>query len=282
MGFLYAANVIADTEDFVALFQPPGAPGKRRTGRRGGPQGRTMERGGWDGGHQDFTWPGPGMLRLHPIGGHYSVLRRFDPEGGCYRGWYVNLERSWRRTPVGFDSRDDVLDVVVADDLSTWGLKDEDELAWSVESGKFSADETAEVRRVAAAAVARIEERAFPFTEDAYCGLEPDSAWALPQMPDAWASPFGADALAGLVAGGRAPSRRSADQSARSLDGARQTGRRPGVDRGSWSPLVFSGEGAVAPNLRTRGPGVRGRRRPRAADPRPAPPRPRRPRPPAA
>jgi hypothetical protein len=190
VGFMYAANVVADTADFVALYQAPGSPGKRRTGRRDGPRGRNMGRGGWDGSHADFTWPGPGMLRLHPAGGHYSVLRRFDPDGGRYRGWYVNLERSWRRTPVGFDSRDDVLDVVVSDDLSTWAPKDEDELEWSVEAGTLTTDEADEIRCVAKAAAAAIEARSFPFVDELYERLAPLAEWPLPRLPVTWAEPF--------------------------------------------------------------------------------------------
>jgi hypothetical protein len=187
---MYAANLIADCDQFVALFQPAGAPGKRRTGGRGGPRGRNLAPDGWDGGHEDFTWPGPGMLRLHPLGSHYSVLRRFDPHEGRYRGWYVNLERSWRRTPVGFDSRDDVLDVVVADDLATWGLKDEDELGWSVEVGTFTSEQAEDVRRVAVTAGAAIEARSFPFVDELYHGLTPLPEWPLPRLPAMWAEPF--------------------------------------------------------------------------------------------
>jgi hypothetical protein len=39
----------------------------------------------------------------------------------------VNLEQPWTRTALGFDSRDDVLDVTVTDNLSQCKLKDEDE-----------------------------------------------------------------------------------------------------------------------------------------------------------
>lgn len=38
---------------------------------------------------------------------------------------YVNIEEPWQRTPIGFDSRDHLLDIVVTVDLSTWHWKDE-------------------------------------------------------------------------------------------------------------------------------------------------------------
>jgi predicted RNA-binding protein associated with RNAse of E/G family len=61
-------------------------------------------------------------------------------------GWYVNLEATWRRTTIGFDTQDLVLDVTVADDLSSWAWKDEDELAWSVSVGKYSPQQAEQIR----------------------------------------------------------------------------------------------------------------------------------------
>jgi hypothetical protein len=190
VGYLYSANVVKDSAGAVALFQPSGAPGKRRIGRRGGPGGRNLLPNGWDGQHEDFTWQGPGMIRLHPLGDNYSVLRRWDDQVGHYQGWYVNLERSWRRTPFGFDSCDHVLDVVVADDLSTWHLKDEDELAWEVDAGKLSPAQAADIHETADAVFVRIATRAWPFEEQIWSSLSPDASWNMPQIPANWADAF--------------------------------------------------------------------------------------------
>lgn len=186
MGFVYAANLVEDSEAAIVLYQPTGAPGRRRTGRRGGPRGRNMLPGGWDGRHQDMTWSGPGTTRLHPPGCGFAVLRRWSDADGRYTDWYVNLERPWRRTPLGFDTCDDVLDVVVADDLSGWHLKDDDELAWSVEVGKISREEAVGIRRAADVVVALVEGRAWPFDEDAWAAFAPDPTWPMPCLPDNW------------------------------------------------------------------------------------------------
>ena len=59
----------------------------------------------------------------------------------CYdslrRRWYVNLEAEWVRTPIGFDTRDLILDVTVADDRSSWCLKDEQEINFRIGSKDF-------------------------------------------------------------------------------------------------------------------------------------------------
>jgi Protein of unknown function (DUF402) len=73
---------------------------------------------GWDGGYEQTAFRGPSVVRLHPTDQLFSVIRNWDADKEAFSGWYVNLERSWVRTPIGFDSRDDILDVTVADDLS--------------------------------------------------------------------------------------------------------------------------------------------------------------------
>src|SRR5205807_6354277 len=113
IGFVFAAVVLEDGPSFTALFQPKGAPCKRRSGERSGPAGRQMLPGGWDGRHDDRAFAGPSTARVHPVGSGFAVLRHWDEHRRRYQGWYVNLERPWRRTPIGFDSRDDVLDLTV-------------------------------------------------------------------------------------------------------------------------------------------------------------------------
>jgi hypothetical protein len=39
--------------------------------------------------------------------------------------WYVNFQRPMRRTAIGFDTFDLLLDLVIAPDLSRWDWKDE-------------------------------------------------------------------------------------------------------------------------------------------------------------
>ena len=110
IGFVFAAVVLEDGPSFTALFQPKGAPCKRRSGERSGPAGRQMLPGGWEGRHDDRAFAGPSTARVHPVGSGFAVLRHWDEHRRRYQGWYVNLERPWRRTQIGFDGRDDVLE----------------------------------------------------------------------------------------------------------------------------------------------------------------------------
>lgn len=76
----------------------------------------------WDGGHEERIWSTYRLLILHGPGR--------DPE------------TPWRRSAIGFDTLDHVLDVLVAPDRRSWELKDEDELTWATEQGRFTADQT--------------------------------------------------------------------------------------------------------------------------------------------
>lgn len=168
VGFVLAGFVLFDTEDGQAIVQPTGSDIARRGGNRGGPGGRSLLPGGWDGTHDVDSWSGPPSVRLHPAGKPYAVFRQWLPDPNRFHGWYVNPEQPWTRTSLGFDGGDLILDVTVADDLSMWALKDEDELDWSLEVGKITLDEHAAAHAAAAAAIADLEARAWPFDEAAW------------------------------------------------------------------------------------------------------------------
>lgn len=177
--------VIEDCSDYVALFQVAGCVCKKRSGVRGGPGGRGMLPGGWDGTHVDRVWPGPSNIRLHLRGTGFAVIRTWSFLSDAAQGWYVNLESQWRRTSIGFDSCDLVADVVPAPDLSSWSWKDRDELEWAVEQGLWSRAEAEEIVREGERVGALLGSAAFPFVED-WSELRPDETWSPPTVPVGW------------------------------------------------------------------------------------------------
>ncbi len=72
------------------------------------------------------------------------------------RVWYVNLQDPLTRTPIGFDTVDHALDVVIELDRSSWRWKDEEELAEAVSDGLFTAQEAADFRAWGLRAVDRV------------------------------------------------------------------------------------------------------------------------------
>lgn len=187
VGYTIAMVVVDDGPDSIALLQTAGSPYKARSGRRrfaAGKRALTVP-GGWDGTYMDKTWA-RNTVRVHDVAQGYSVIRDWNSETGAFQGWYVNLELPWRRTPVGFDTRDLVLDVRIDDDLGGWGWKDEEELEWSQEMGLMSAETAALARVQGKSAVADIEARRNLFDVDRWAAWAPPSLGA-PAMPAGWA-----------------------------------------------------------------------------------------------
>ncbi len=83
-------------------------------------------------------WRPPGVLRIAPRGEPFEVFAPLVAPGSVSH-WYVNFERPLERTSDGFDTMDEVLDLVVSADLGTWRRKDEEELALAVARNVFSA-----------------------------------------------------------------------------------------------------------------------------------------------
>jgi len=76
----------------------------------------------------------PGMLRIAPRDAPFEVFLPMTPLGGVEH-WYVNFEQPLQRTAIGFDTMDEILDLVVSSDLANWERKDADELELAVTMG---------------------------------------------------------------------------------------------------------------------------------------------------
>jgi hypothetical protein len=121
---------------------------------------------------------GRGQLRITEKGNPFSVFL-FRNDDGSFRGWYVNLERNRRRTELGFDYEDDLLDVWIPVDGEP-ELLDEDELEEAVRLEFVSPEVAAEIRETADWILAR---RPWPTGLEDW---EPPAGWQLPQLPPGW------------------------------------------------------------------------------------------------
>jgi hypothetical protein len=160
--------VAEDTPELVALWLPPGAMLVRPVG--GLVEGWTLEQ----------RRVKRGELRLTRPGVRHSILL-FMREDSSLRGWYVNLEEPMRRTELGFDYEDLVLDVWVEPDGSR-RLLDEDELEEVVAAGLLSAAEAAAVRAESEQVIASLDRLLPTGWED----WRPDPGWSLPALPERW------------------------------------------------------------------------------------------------
>jgi len=128
-----------------------------------------------------WAWRDRTLLARFAAGDYFSVTRFFDAEGGC-GGWYVDFVRPYRRTRIGIDTFDLLLDLIVTADLSGYRWKDEDEYARGRRLGLI---DDALHQRVDAAreqVISLIESRRGPFADD-YSWWRRDPAWPTPVLP---------------------------------------------------------------------------------------------------
>ncbi|MBE1612599.1 DUF402 domain-containing protein [Actinopolymorpha pittospori] len=111
---------------------------------------------------------------------YFSVLLFFHTDGQ-FAKWYVNFERPYRRTPIGFDTHDLLLDLVVQPDR-TYRWKDEDEYEYGRELGLVDDTDHVQIEKAKDQVLALLEQRRGPF-EERWTSWQRDQTWTLPTMP---------------------------------------------------------------------------------------------------
>jgi predicted RNA-binding protein associated with RNAse of E/G family len=161
-----ACRIVEESPETIALWIPAGSPVKVPDG------GLRIPGDDWE--LVDKVNSRDQICVARP-GRAYSIYV-FWKDGWELDDWYVNFERPLRRTPVGFDTFDLKLDLIVQPDGS-YRWKDEDELEQAAAAGLLDADDVrAEGQRVLA-------EWPFPTGWEDW---RPDPAWPVPQLPAGW------------------------------------------------------------------------------------------------
>jgi Protein of unknown function (DUF402) len=161
-----ACRIVEESPELVALWIPAGSEAK-------------VPRGGLRIPGDDWELEGaapkrPQICLARPGRAHSIYL--FWHDDGELEHWYVNFERPLRRTPIGFDTFDEKLDLIVRPDGS-YRWKDEDELVQAAAVGLLDpAAVRAEADRV-------LEEWPFP---TGWENWRPDPGWPVPRLPAGW------------------------------------------------------------------------------------------------
>jgi hypothetical protein len=177
-------HLIEETASYAVLYEPAGTTWMREAGKRSGPRGRNLLAADRTGRFEEHVWVGDGVLRVHSFGEPWSVWRWLDSNSHWSPQFYLNLEDPWRRTPIGFDTGDWVLDVFGVPD--NWAYKDVDELEWLEATGQVSPAWAERTRSAGRASAAALDSRAWPFSADWNRWL-PDVGRGLPELAANWA-----------------------------------------------------------------------------------------------
>ena len=180
---IFPVVVVDDDDASTQLFIASGTAIRARANLDGSPVARELpyrERFALPWRLADASWSGHHVLMLTPAGAAHSFWAHWN-DAWHFEGWYVNLQEPLRRTRFGWDTADEVLDVVVEPDLAGWRWKDEDELEDAIAIGRFDEAKAAAVRREGERALATLEARAWPFDRD-WSAWRPDPAWRPPAV----------------------------------------------------------------------------------------------------
>ncbi len=177
----YPTIVVEDSADLIALYLPAGTMGKNVSHRPTTEEmlaPETIE-------VIDHQWQRTDVLFLIKPEDAFSVYLMWDTETKEFLCYYINLQEPIRRTPIGFDTMDQMLDVIVSPDMSEWRWKDQDELAAAEEAGIYSKEKAQKIRQEAERAIhlVTIEQRSF---YEQWRDWKPNSQWGLPRLDTRW------------------------------------------------------------------------------------------------
>ncbi|HSG43003.1 MAG TPA: DUF402 domain-containing protein [Anaerolineales bacterium] len=131
------------------------------------------------------AWTSSDVLFLVQPGSGYTAVG-FWNDDYTFHSWKINLEEPMRRTPLGFDYMDQLLDIVVSADRLTSHWKDEDEVCQAQALGIFTAEQVRELYQLGERAVQSMQANESPFNGN-WEKWSPKSDWRVPlDFPQGW------------------------------------------------------------------------------------------------
>ena len=130
-------------------------------------------------------WTSSDVLFIIQPGSGYTAVGFWDDDSN-FHSWKINLEKPMRRMTLGFDYMDQLLDIVVSADRSSWHWKDEDEVRQAQDLGIFTAEQVSKLYQLGERALQTIQAHEPPF-DIAWENWQPEPEWRLPlALPPGW------------------------------------------------------------------------------------------------
>lgn len=133
--------VIQDSPELIVLYMPAGVQGKNVDHKPATSELFSANKLNVI----DFQWQRTDVLMLIVPGEAFSTYIMWETGTKNLDCWYVNLQEPIRRTSIGFDTMDNMLDVVISPDMSTWGWKDDDEFIAAQNIGFYSPEKARDI-----------------------------------------------------------------------------------------------------------------------------------------
>ncbi len=175
-----AAYVVMDAPTLIALYWPVGTPTRSPVTRP------TVEDELAN--HIELehrNWTDNDVLSLTTPGAGHSFEVMWEAGSHRLRCWYVHLQEPMRRTKIGFDTMDQMLDIVISPDQSRWRWKDEDEFSHAEAIGVYSHELARSIRAEGERVISLFTSHAPPFC-DGWEHWLPPADWTIPSFPEGW------------------------------------------------------------------------------------------------
>jgi hypothetical protein len=178
---IFPVRVVQDSSNWTALCLPKQAIALYPHTRDGIPIRIPQDEWVLDGGE----WQGGDVLYLVHAGLGYTFTGWWDDDH-IFGGWKIDLVEPVRRTPIGFDYMDQLLDIIVSADRLTWYRKDEDELQEAQARAIFTAEQVSDLYQRGERALQMILKNEPPF-DRGWETWNPNPAWLVTfDLPQEW------------------------------------------------------------------------------------------------
>jgi hypothetical protein len=137
----YPTTVVQDTSDLIVLYMPAGVLGKNIDHRPTPVELLSAEKINI----VDCQWERTDVLFLIVPGDSFSTYIMRETGTKNLVCWYINLQEPILRTHIGFDTMDNMLDIVVNPDMTEWRWKDDDEFVEAQKVGLYSSEKACEI-----------------------------------------------------------------------------------------------------------------------------------------
>ena len=131
-----------------------------------------------------YFWHTNSFLILLEPQKYFSTIYIWSGTPGRFIGYYINFQLPFCRTPLGFDTLDLDLDMVV-DPSFEWEWKDEVEYRDAIRVGGIRPAWVVAVERAKVEIFERIEKRDYPLNAS-WLNFRPDPSCTLPYLPQNW------------------------------------------------------------------------------------------------
>ena len=173
--------VVKDEPDLIALYMPAGVLGRNVTHKPTPEELFSLT----ELSVAECTWQRTDVLMLIVPGEAFSTYIMWETGTKNLDCLYVNLQDPIKRTPIGFDTMDHTLDIVISPDMNEWEWKDEDEFSAAQKVGFYSKEKVSEVYNEGEKAVRLITSERRSLYEE-WKNWQANPEWEFPKLSPIW------------------------------------------------------------------------------------------------